>query len=409
MNKFLSLLLILAVLVACEKHEPNEKKSKSQATELIVINNPPPSQNVSADNRTDSLDLNVDYPLKVIIDGVEHLDFKGIFKGDLMTLYKGKSPSDYKQEITFWDMPRGLDKKVITYPNSENSFDHATMSYDLKDPSVNISTEWLEDFYYKVELGIEKNYKIPVKINAKITSPYQIKIQGKIEIATAGIRMTDGVIDRSFDDLDTIEWIVRDWIEKETNTEKIAKNHDGCFMESFDGVKQKDVRQFAACSFLYVDNSSELKIAKLWLEKIDNKWQVIKQTPSSILLLADFVKPPFKNSPPYIFDSLAATKFSDSIYKENGGHSNISEPLVFPCGGGQAPDQPGWCELSYKYYETSRMIEDDAKFECKFVTYLFEKNSNGVWIVSKEIDDKQKYDFRNMQIIPRDKNSVWGC
>ena len=408
MNKFLSLLLILAVLVACEKHEPNEKKPKSQATELIVINNPP-SQNVPTDNRTDSLDLNVDYPLKVNINGVEHLDFKGIFKGDLLTLYKGKSPLDYKLEITFWDMPRGLEKKVIAYPNPENSFDHATMSYDVKDPLVNSSMEWLKDFYYKVELGIEKDYKIPVKINAKIMTPYQISVKGEIEIATAGIRMTDGVIDKTFDDMDTIEWIVKDWIKKNTNAEKISNKTDACFMESFDGVKKKGVRQVAACSFLYTDDTSELNIAKLWLEKLDNKWQVIKRTPSKKLLLADSLKPPFKNSPPYIFDVIAATRFSETIYKKNDGYLNISESVVFPCGGGQAPDQPGWCELPYAFYEANRNLKDDVESECKFATYLFEKNKNGRWAISKELADDQKYDYRNMKIIPRDKDSNWGC
>ena len=309
--------------------------------------------------------------ITVTIDDTAYSDFEAFLTGGILTLFRGKDPVwDYDQNVRFWTIPDQFEETMIIFPDPENPYAHAQMSYDKKDPSVNISSEWLEKFSYKIEFGKERDFKIPITIEGLVSSPKRIKIHGTIVAATAGIRMTDGVIDRSFDHLDSIIWITKDWVRKNTDSISIFEETDICFMEQAGNSSRKDRRQVAACSFLYLDDSSTVQIAKLWLEKLSGKWQVVKKLDPDSIFTASPIKPPFRNSPPYNFVKIAANEFENKIYKPGGGYKNITEPTLWPCGGGQVDGQPGWCELSYRVYKNEHRTKGSQEFECKYVTSL---------------------------------------
>ncbi|MCP3928763.1 MAG: hypothetical protein GY705_06645 [Bacteroidetes bacterium] len=313
--------------------------------------------------------------------------------------------------MKFWTIPEKYEGVTVIFPNTENPYAHAQMSYDKKDSSVNISMEWLKKFSYKIEFGEEKDFKIPIAIEGLVSSPKKIKVHGKFFAATAGIRMTDGVIDRSFDHLDSIKWMSRDWIGRNTNSKYIFENPDICFMENKSKIKstKRSRKQVAACSFLYMDDSSFMQIAKLWFEKVGGEWQVVKNIDPDSLFASSPIKPPFRNQPPYIYKKIAADEFENRVYKSGGGYKKISEPTLWPCGGGQVGDQPGWCELSYKVYKNDRVNGNSQEFECKYTTYIFEKDKNNIWFISKILDSNMKYDHQKQKVIPRTKKSGWSC
>ena len=351
----------------------------------------------------------VNNSLSVQINDTKYSDFKGVLEGGILTLYRGKDPTwKYDQNVKFWSIPNDFEGKEISFPDVKNSYQHAQMSYDKKDPSVNLSMEWLKEFSYKIKFGKEKDFKIPITIEGNASNPKRIRIQGTVIASTAGIKMNNGVIDRSFDHLDSIKWMAKDWIKRNTRSKYIFEKPDACFMENASNNK-KPRRQVAACSFQYSNDSPEVQIAKLWFEKIKNKWQVIRRIESNSLFASSPIKPPFSNKPPYIYKNIAAIEFENKVYKPGGGYKRIAEPTLWPCGGGQIGNQPGWCELSYKVYKKERVKADSQEFECKFTTYIFEKDQKGGWHISKTLDSNMKYNDRKQQIIPRDLKKSWFC
>lgn len=348
--------------------------------------------------------------ITVTIDGAEYSDFEALLEGGVLTLFRGKDPVwDYDQNVRFWSVPDDFEGRTVLFPNPENPYEHGQMSYDKKDPSVNLSSEWLEKFSYKIEFGKEKDFKVPITIEGLVSSPKNIEIHGTIIAATAGIRMTDGVIDRTFDHLDSIKWMSKDWIRRNTGSTLIFEETDICFMEHASKNSGKDRRQVAACSFLYSDDSSEVQIAKLWFEKISGEWQVVKKLDPDSIFAASPIKPPFRNGPPYNYVKIAAVEFENKIYKPGGGYRKIAEPASWPCGGGQVDDQPGWCELSYRAYKNERVNEDGQEFECKYVTYIFDKDEKDAWFISKTLDSNMKYDDRAQKVVPRGNKEGWYC
>lgn len=352
----------------------------------------------------------VNNSLSVQINGTKYSDFKGVLEGGILTLYRGKDPGwEYDQNVKFWSIPKEFEGKEISFPDVKKPYQHAQMSYDKKDPSVNISMEWLKEFSYRITFGKVKDFKIPITIVSSVSNPKKIKIQGMFFAFTAGIKMNNGVIDRTFDHLDSIKWMTKDWIRKNTRSKYIFEKPDVCFMENVGKYRKKPRRQVAACSFQYSDDTQGGKIAKLWFEKINNEWQVTNRLESNSLFTSSPIKPPIRNEPPYIYKNIAAIEFENKVYKPNGSYKRIAEPVLWPCGGGQVGSQPGWCELSYKVYKKDRLKEDSQEFECKYITYIFEKDKKGDWYISKTLDSNMKYDDRKQQIIPRDKKSGWSC
>ena len=72
-------------------------------------------------------------------------------------------------------------------------------------------------------------------------------------------------------------------------------------------------------------------------------------------------------------------------------------------------DQPGWCELSYRVYKNERVNEGGQEFECKYVTYIFEKDEKGTWFISETLDSNMKYDDRAQKVVPRGNKEGWYC
>jgi len=322
----------------------------------------------------------VNNSLTIQINGTKYSDFKGVLEDGILTLYRGKDPTwEYDQNVKFWSIPNEFNGKEISFSSVKNPYQNAQMSYDKKAPSVNISMEWLKEFSYKIKFGKEKDFKVPITIEGYVSSPIKIRIQGMVIASTAGIKMNSGVIDKSFDHLDSIQWMAKDWIRSNTKSKYIFEKPDACFMEHVSKNSKKPRRQVAACSFQYSNDSPGIQIAKLWFEKINNEWQVINRLESNSLFASSPIKPPFSNKPPYNYKNIAAIEFENKVYKPGGSYKRIAEPVLWPCGGGQIGDQPGWCELSYKVYKKDRVKEDSQEFECKYITYIFEKDQKGGW------------------------------
>lgn len=342
-------------------------------------------------------------PVVAQINGKRVEGFKAWYQNGILSLYTGRDPNfDHGQKIGFWHLPQQPDGQRIQYPAPDGEMQAGQLTYARKDASGNPSTEWLEDFQYELQIGTEKDFLVEVTLDARASGPVQLQVSGTVVAMTAGIKMADGVIDRSFDHLDTIQWLTREWIRDRHQPTTIAERPDHCMMENAPKDKPSTPRrQVAACSYLYTDEAGEPAIAKLWLEKLDGQWKEVQEIQPEQLFRAHPIKPP-RDRPPYVFSPLAAQRFEEKFYARQGGFKRISEPSLFPCGGGQKEGSAGWCEITYPIYPKDRTLgENDPPF-CKVVTYVFEQDAQGAWGISKTLSTAQKFNRKTQQVEPRE-------
>ncbi len=340
------------------------------------------------------------------IDAKRITGFRGWYENGILTLYTGADPNfEYGQKIQFWHLPQIPDGETISFPGAVGSHQAGQMTYAKKDPAVNLSTQWLKDFSYKLQLGKVENYQVKVTLEGQAKSPVQVKISGTIVAMTAGIKIKGGEIDRSYDHLDTIQALTRGWMRKQYQATRIAERADHCFMENAPKKpSKKPRRQVAACSFLYETEAGKPRVAKLWLEKLEGQWAEVKALEPNQLFRAHPIKPT-RERPPHLFSPIAARRFEEQIYNKRGGFRRIREPSLFPCGGGHREGHPGWCELKYRVYSRDRTLDTKTTEEsaCEAVTYLFKADGKGGWRIQKTLDTAQKYNRRTQKVEKREK------
>ncbi len=342
-------------------------------------------------------------PVVALIDGERVEGFKAWYENGILTLYTGRDPHfDYGHKISFWHLPHEPDGQQIRYPAPEGSTQFGQMTYARQDLAVNSSTEWLKEFQYDLKLGREADFLVKVTLVSRANGPVDLQVSGEVVAMTAGIKMTDGIVDRGFDHLDTIQWLTRSWISDRYQPKAIADRPDHCMMENAPKKKpSKPRRQVAACSFLFTDETNKLAVAKLWLEKLDGQWKEVGEIEPEQLFRAHPIKPP-RDRPPYVFTSMAAQRFESKVYARQGSYMRISEPGAFSCGGGQKEGQSGWCEIQYPIYPKDRTLgENDSPF-CQVTTYVFDKNADGEWGISKTLSTAQKFNRKTQTVEPRD-------
>ncbi|MCP3981406.1 MAG: hypothetical protein GY716_19070 [bacterium] len=346
--------------------------------------------------------LSAEGPIVAQIDGTRVEGFKGWYENGVLSLYTGRGPWDGGQKIGFWHVPRKPDGQRIKMPAPEGEVQFGQLSYAAEDASGNPSTVWLEEFEYELQIGTEKDFLVEVALVARASGPVQLEVSGTIVAMTAGIKMTDGVVDRSFDHLDTIQWLTRDWIRERHQPAAIAERPDHCMMENASKDKRsKPRRQVAACSYLFTDEAGEPAIAKLWLEKLDGQWKEAQELQPEQLFRAHPIKPD-RDRPPYVFGPLAAQRFEEKVYARQGGYRRISEPSMFPCGGGQKEGSAGWCEITYPIYPKDRSLGKNDEPFCQVTTYVFKQDAQGAWGIQKTLSTAQKFNRKTQQVEARE-------
>ncbi len=343
-------------------------------------------------------------PVVAHIDGERIEGFRGWYDNGILTLYTGRDPNfDYGEKISFWHLPHEPAGQRVRYPAPEGAMQAGQMTYAKHDPAVNLSTQWLKDYAYDLRIGQEKDFLVKVSLEGRAESPVRVQVSGTVGAMTTGIKMVDGVVDRSFDHLDTIQWLTRAWIEERHRPQAIAERPDHCMMENAPKEKPSTPRrQVAACSYLYTDYSSDSAIAKLWFEKQDGQWREVSELQPEQLFRANPIKPP-RDRPPWVLAPIAAQRFQETVYAEQGGFKRIAEPALFPCGGGQREGHAGWCEITYPVYPKDRTLGENDAPSCQVVTYVFARDVEGQWGIAKILGTAQKFNRKTQQVTSRDK------
>lgn len=155
--------------------------------------------------------------------------------------------------------------------------------------------------------------------------------------------MVGGEVDRSFDHLDTIQYLTRAWVEKNHAAKQFAETPDYCAItraaQSSAGSTSAPV---APCSYVFRDDKGVVGVAKLWLEKREGRWMEVGEVKPDQLLRAHPIHPA-RPDPPDVFEPMALARFEREVYAPAGGFQRMREPMFVSCVGGQRED--GRCEI----------------------------------------------------------------
>lgn len=340
-------------------------------------------------------------PLSGRIAGIDISGFRATITEHVLILYTGKNPGfDYGTKVTLFFAIDGATNQDVDIDQSHTRTNvHA--HFKSKDHGA-IDGVVTDGMKIRIVTGEEKDWRIPAQMRFQSTQPVSASFEGVFEIATSGLVATDGVVDRTHDHLDTVQWVARRHVESAHRGKFVTFDSSRVhWMQRAPKKPSKAGRRHAAAySVVYrVDNGPD-RIAKLLLAKDENGWAVDGELAPEQVIAAHPINPPRKNRPPWIFAPRAAAAFERDVYAASGWRK-ISEPSLPTCGGGQGKAHYGYCELRYKRL--------DAKGEdrgCEIATYLFEKDASGEWRVSERLSTAKRFDARGEKVTDRELDKL---
>lgn len=341
------------------------------------------------------------------IEGIALAEVKGWYRYGVLSLYTGGDPyNDFGQVVRFWSMPDAPNGQILRSPDDPNLRRGRHMTYEKHNPSVSLGSEGLEEgSHYEITLGKEEGYAVPVTINAAADKPVRLRVRGTIAAMTRGIKLIGGAVDRSFDHLDTIEYLTRAWIEKQYGATELSAVADYCMMTNAPrDPTRSNTPQVAACSFLFRGAKGALGVGKLWLEKRDGSWLEVGAVKPDQLLRAHPIHPA-RPEPPDLFEPMALERFERDVYRAAGGFRRITEPALFSCGGGQREGEMGWCEIPYDVAPKDRDLRDvtGPQFDtCQRASYLFERDAAGGFHITRTLGTSERFDRASQRVVPRE-------
>lgn len=392
-------MISLLTLTACsESPRPSQESTTRVAAPLQKVTSAPASQTAKQ-------------PLRGTINDVPLEGFKAAWENGILTLYTGEDPSfKYGTRLILFSV---LEETANQSLDIDTAAQHHSASIHVNSKE---HPELEEIIFSPIKLEIqskgEKDYRVPVSMRLVAGKKLDIHLEGEFEIATSGLVAQEGIVDRSHDHIDTIEYVARRHVESRFPDQAVIfDGKQGQWMQN-GGKKSNDspdyVQAGGYAAVFRVDDGPR-QISKMQLAKREEIWQVVNELGADQLYAAHPLSAPRRNAPPYIFSPLAARHFEQHYYMAEGGWEKLKEPMLFPCGGGQVEGQKGYCEVNYGVYFQGEIKINGSyrQVKCTTKTYLF-KQQGEEWMIDQVLPAEKKFDRRTQEIIDR-TGDVWSC
>jgi hypothetical protein len=350
-------------------------------------------------------------PLHGSINNIQLHNFKAKWENKILTLYTGKDPSfEYGTQLVFFNLLKTSENQNIKVDAHKN-FSSISIHVNSKEHK-NIKGILQKGFSIQLTSGKEKDFRVPIRIRFQASGKLNINIAGSIILATSDLVSKNNVVDRSQDNLATIQYIAEDYVRLAYPNKKINFEFRSLSWVSHSAetaAKGKGKIQAGAYSAVFRIGNGKKQIKKMQLAKTKGIWKVVNVLKENQIQVAHKLTAPFRNEPPYVFEAIAAKHFEKNFYSQEGGWKIIKEPSYLSCGGAQVGKQKGYCEVAYGiYYKGNFKINGSYQHtKCTIKTYIFE-NKAGQWTIEKILPANKKFKGRTNEIIER-KGDIWGC
>ncbi len=243
---------------------------------------------------------------------------------------------------------------------------------------------------FELELRFGQAESLGLPFSIRLTSADNgTNIEGKSFATYGDIKVTNGVIDTSFDSLDTLKHLASTYLD--TNEEFELGQHFGITLTAYG----KDYPKSGFVGYEVTTKSNGQSVAKIQLAKDENGWRVANQLGLNEVHQAHPVFEMIEGNPRTIQER-EATKIAaqelERFLSKQGSASSIRSTRV-RCRLTKTMDKAS-CRAVYG-------VKASNKVECESKNYLL-ANAKDNWQVESEILDNQRVDRKTGELVTKE-------
>lgn len=295
----------------------------------------------------------------------------------VLTLSQGTEPLETEVSVFLqtrpWEVPSGRSFKIVNQPAGAAT-PHVRVRWRENGQSAPRQREYTEKYTLLIELGPERERRIPGKIHLALPDEQKSQVAGTFEAAVRGFRLVDGKPDLEVDSVDTLQFLaLRELLKDDPDRpmKDLAFRHGR--LDTQAGVAPPT-------GYLEVQYSvpeSQPIAQKFQYVKENGAWRLVRTLAADQLDEAHPYRPPAAgDAPARLFPYLAARRIEAEVRKKNPGRLVNSTEFVPRY---SEKHKIGVCEASYKLDEGQPVK----------TAFLFRHGAEG-WTLVRELGKKER-------------------
>lgn len=337
-----------------------------------------------------------DQPASGSMQGAPFTPDYAAIEGGVLTLQQGDEP--LATEVTIflftqpWEVPAGASFKIVPrplaglFPEPQGAptpnVPHVRVHWRESGQHARRSRDFSEGYTLTLELGQERDGKLPGKIYLGLPDDDKSFVAGTFDAQIKGFRMKNGEPDLSADAIDTLQFLALMHVLRDA-PHKPIKNpvFRHAYLRAGPDAPQPPV---GYVELVYVVNDKEA-VEKLQFVKQNDRWRVARTLKPGQLDAARPYQPPTATDPPErVFPYLVARRVEAEAPKRFPGRHINSTEFVSRY---SVEHRIGVCEVSYKAGDT-HLVQ---------AVYLLQLKPKG-WVLVRELSKKEKVNLATGQI-----------
>lgn len=276
-----------------------------------------------------------------------------------------------------WEVPAGKNFRVTGQTGA--GAPQIMLAWKGEGQSAPAEQKFTDKYTLVLELGQEKDKKLPGKIYLSLPDEAKSNVAGTFDADIKGFRLINGKPDLAADSVDTLQYLAfRELLKDDSsNTREVVASRDGRYAQP----ESPGTNMTGYLEVEYRVSGGPSMIQRFQFEKNGGAWKIARTLNANQLDEAHPLHTPGPKDPPAkVLAYLAAKKLEADTQKkypkkgiyEPGFNTRHSDKFKI-----------GVCEASYKLDPAGEVVK---------TAYLFRQGSGG-WALDRELGKKEKVDF----------------
>ena len=326
-------------------------------------------------------------PAKGVVHGKPFSVESSSIENGVLTLRLGKDVnSELEVKLMLltpsWEVPAGKKFKIANASGTNSP----AVVLAWREPGQSVSTEqkFTEKYTLNLELGQEKDNKLPGKISLSLPDAVKSHVAGTFDADIKGFRLVNGKPDLTVDSVDTLQYLsLRELLKDDPNRNlEVVAFRDGRYAQS-------DSAGNAMTGYLeaeYRSGGGPSAVQRFQFVKDAGAWKVANTLKASQLDEAHPLKGPGSNASPVKWLTYLAARKLEADIQKKFPNKGIYEPEFMTRHSDKF--KIGVCESSYKLDPAGEKIK---------TAYLFRHHASG-WTMDRELMKNEKVNFETGRI-----------
>ena len=299
----------------------------------------------------------------------------------VLTLRQGDGPLATEVKVFLytkpWEVPTGRSFNLIQPAANAESPHIRVRSHEIGQ-NVPRQREYTEKYTLRLELGQEKDKKLPGKIFLALPDEDKSQVAGTFEAAIRGFRVVDGKPDLASDSVDTLQFLaLRELLQDDMNkpVKEVSFQRGQYDARPVGGLPQTGYLEVS-----YRLGEGPLTTQKFQYAKENDAWRVVRTLrPDQLDEAHPYKAPGAKDPPERLFPYLAAKRIEADVKKR--APNQLINNVEFSVRANEA-QKIGVCEASYNI-DNGQLVQ---------TAFLYRRGGNG-WRLERELSKKERVNF----------------